>query len=198
MPLHWLPSRDFLDWLAQRDFRVLTIARHPLDVLISAVRFAQFEPDTARWLMGTTGMPVQLGPDGTASPEFLDYCLSDGAASLLSVTPAWWPLSGTLQVRYETVVPNPRRQFGSLLQTLGVSTEGLDRALSSMSLASLQAFPNRHGWRGVPAHYSALVPTASAQRIYARHQGVFATLGYRRPLFWRSHRAAAKSWKMLS
>src|SRR5690349_13169897 len=50
--VHWLRTDEFARELERRGVRVVTIARHPLDVLISILHFSRREPNTRHWLRG--------------------------------------------------------------------------------------------------------------------------------------------------
>src|ERR1700759_2986044 len=55
LQLHWPPEDGFLALLAAHDVAPVAVARHPLDVLVSILQFAQHEGRTARWLNGSHG-----------------------------------------------------------------------------------------------------------------------------------------------
>lgn len=63
--IHWHKSLEISTLLESHGFQVLTIARHPLDVLISILHFSMFEPQTACWLDGE---------GGATNHRFLTYC----------------------------------------------------------------------------------------------------------------------------
>lgn len=78
--MHWHRTPDLEKIL--REYRILVTARHPLDVLISILRFAQSHPATTRWLEGEGGNEnILIGADPTDA-KFLEYALSDRAAAL--------------------------------------------------------------------------------------------------------------------
>ncbi len=188
----------FQEWLSKKQCRILTVARNPIDVLLSALRFSTREPQVSRWLNGATHLPTSLGKDGSASPEFMKYCLSDGAANLLSVSADWWNQPGVVQVRYEDAVHTPREEFTRLIGELGGNCEDLDACLERTKLSVYQAMPNQHGWRGQPDHWTKLVPTLDAARIYMRHRPVFKALGYSLRVYWLNKAMAAKNWQAVA
>jgi hypothetical protein len=198
LQIHWRREPLFQEWIAKNDFRVLTVARHPIDVLLSALRFSRREPQVARWLNGATQLPISLGKEGPASPEFMNYCLSEGAENLLSVTADWWDRPGVIQARYEDAVHNPRVVFDRLIRELGSNCDNLDACLERTKLSAFQATPNQHGWRGQPDHWTELVPTFDAVRIYWRHRSVFKTLGYPLRVNWLAKSTAARNWRSVA
>src|SRR3954454_23344239 len=64
---HWMPEDDILQRLDEHRFQVITLARHPLDVLVSLLQFDQTW-HTGRGLAG-------LDP---TSPGFLSYATGEG------------------------------------------------------------------------------------------------------------------------
>lgn len=183
-------------WLHHNGLRVLTIARHPLDVLLSAVRYSRGAPDVRQWLDGATGLPADI--PGSGSQEFLDYCLSEGAERLLSVTAEWWEYPPIIRLRYEEVVRAPYQALGSVLVSLGGSDELLGQMLRKLSIARMRNTPNRHGWRGEPGHWTSLVASTDAEAIQRRHAAVFETLGYDVPPYVLSRTVAQRNWEAIA
>lgn len=56
--IHWHNESQFNSLLKLHGFDVVTIARHPLDLLLSVLHFAPHEPQTACWLQSEGGMNV--------------------------------------------------------------------------------------------------------------------------------------------
>jgi hypothetical protein len=91
--MHWRRSPTFHQFLMERQFEVLVTVRHPLDVLISILHFAQYEPATRRWLDGEGGNETSLlGADPT-SEAFLAYALSGRASALFEVSAEWYGIA---------------------------------------------------------------------------------------------------------
>lgn len=198
LQLHWPKDPDFLAWLSDREFRVLTLARNPLDVLLSAVRFSIYEPQVARWLEGRTLLPCQIGPDGSASAEFLSYCLSRGAEELLSVTPQWWTHPGPMKLRYEDLVDDPIETLSALVKELGGTPELLLSALERNSVQNMSRWANRHGWRGRPGHWRSLLPGHFAMKIQSHHHRVFEVLGYPLGYSFQPAAYARRNWQKVA
>jgi hypothetical protein len=194
LQIHWEHEPAFVHWLTEREFSVLTIARHPLDTLLSAIRFSYHNSSVARWLDGRARMPVRLGEAGTASDEFLAYCLSDGAAALLAISAGWWS-PASLGLRYEDVVADPIGELRPIIERLGGSEDKLKEAIAKYSLEGMRELHGQHGWRADPGHWKHLVPTVAAVRIYLRHRSVFKTLSYGMPVSCTTAASAARNWK---
>src|SRR5262245_66165344 len=49
LQLHWSPDRDLRELLQDHEFHPVTVARHPLDLLLSILHFSTTWPGTSRW-----------------------------------------------------------------------------------------------------------------------------------------------------
>lgn len=192
--LHWYREPNFQAFLAEHQFQVISVARHPLDVLISVLHFVRYEPDTAKWLEGNCDLPQKLGGQSPASEQFLDYALGFGSENLLCVTYQWWHDPSAIKVRYEDLVAAPEREAARLFELLNVSDERISEALAANSLDMFKALPNRHGWQGRPGLWRELIPFENAAAIFARHQRVFDKLGYALERTQLSREEAESNW----
>lgn len=195
--VHWYREPHFQQFLARERFTVLTIARHPLDILLSVLHFAPHEPETSQWLLGNCEIPTDLHNHGPTSDVFLDYCLSWGAENLLSITYQWWHESSAIKVRYEDMVLHPASAFAAIATALGEPGDGLLAAIERHDLARFQAAPNRHGWRGSPNHWQTMIPRSAAEQIRQRHALVFDCLGYTIPEYDIDIEDARATWRDL-
>jgi len=69
--------------LFENRFKVVSIARHPLDVLISILHFIRYDQSTERWLEGNGEIPSALKEQPPTSALFVRYALSWGAETCL-------------------------------------------------------------------------------------------------------------------
>ena len=60
LQLHWRRTPDFVAKLNEHGFRVITVARHPLDVLISILHFCIYESESDQWLLGAGGSEAEI------------------------------------------------------------------------------------------------------------------------------------------
>jgi hypothetical protein len=178
LQLHWYREPNFQRFLAENDFWVITVARHPLDILISVLHFVRYEPETAKWLGGNCELPGSLSEWSPASEHFLEYALSFGSENLLSVTYQWWYDDSTIKVRYEDLVADAPLQVERLSEKLHFPSERMMHAMAANSIDMFKAFPNRHGWQGKPGLWRELIPFENAARIYERHRVTFERLNY--------------------
>lgn len=178
--IHWRREPDFRARLAEHGFRVLTIARHPLDVLISILQFAIHESESDRWLLGRAGDESGLFGAMPGSRAFVEYAASDRARELFGVSADWWQQPEVTSVRYEDLVRDP---LGEILRLRNVyrpeSTADLSEIVARYELAQLRKDSfNNHFWKGQPGHWRRFLTADIAGEIAAAHADHFARLGY--------------------
>ena len=176
--MHWHRTKEMQDLLRERRIDVLVTVRHPLDILISILRFSQFEPATAFWLEGEGGSETVLKDANPADRRFLDYALSERAAALFSVSLEWLRQARAV-VRYEDLVENPQKTLQEVLDTLGeAATRPLDEAIRSFEISQLRSVTGKHCWLGRPGLWRAVISDEYRQAIYQKHCSVFEAFGY--------------------
>jgi hypothetical protein len=176
--MHWEYSQAFLDFLGSQHFVPIVTVRHPLDVLVSILQFSQHEPATAMWLEGRCGDEGSLRDADPASPEFLQYGLSQRAAALLSVSVGWLPVARAV-IRYEDLVADTEGTLLRVLDALGESPRvSLEEVKGAFTLGRLREFSKHHFWRGIPGLWREVVPVSYREAIFQRHRQVFEALGY--------------------
>ena len=89
LQLHWHPEPSFLAHLESGGFRVVVLARHPLDVLISILHFALTD-QTLRWLEGEGGNERPIFGAMPRSTAFTDYATGPRAKALLAISHEWY------------------------------------------------------------------------------------------------------------
>ena len=181
LQLHWAPTDDMLAPLAEHGFRTIALTRHPLDVLVSILHFAQAEPRTARWLNGEGGDERELLGADPCSDAFRHYAVGPRAKALLSLT-VQWHRSDRLDasIAYEQLVADPIGELDRLNAVLGLApTPALEAAVEANGIEQLRAENgNGHFWQGRPGHWRSLLPAGIAEEIAAAHEPSFAELGY--------------------
>ena len=198
LQVHWYREPNFQKFLTCHGFKVITLARHPLDVLLSVLHFMKYEPETARWLEGNCALPDDLIGSHPCSSNFADYASSYGCENLLSVTYQWWHDNAALRVRYEQLVLNTSSEIERIAAFLGVDGQLLKNALPVNSLERFKALPNRHGWQGRPGLWRELIPSNVASEIVRRHRAVFQALGYETESSKLTHDEAERRWLELA
>jgi len=194
LQIHWYREPNFQKFLRENDFKVIVVARHPLDVLVSVLHFIRFEPETTRWLEGNVEIPRRLAGSAPTSEAFKEYALGWGAENLLSVSYQWWHDRDAVRLRYEDLLGDPTGYFGDILKTFSFPPEKLAEVLQQANLKYFQNMPNHHGWRGQAGLWEKLIPSDLAIEIYQRHSRVFSTLGYAPPSSRTTPAEALSNW----
>jgi hypothetical protein len=178
LQLHWHRTPAFRERLGRYGFSVAVLARHPLDVLVSILHFAPYEPETARWLDGEGGNEEPLLGADPASRAFLAYATGPRAKALLSITPEWWEHADA-RARYEDLVADPPGELGRMVEALGgAPAMTLAAAVGAAGFGRLRdEATNMHFWQGRPGLWSELVPTRYALAIASAHPAMLE-LGY--------------------
>jgi hypothetical protein len=180
--LHWLPDDEFRGPLERHGFKVVVLARHPLDVLISALAFSQHDNSTLRWLAGAGGDERCIAGVEPLSEEFLSYARGPRAKALLGVSTAWWNHPLAVPVRYEDLMLEPARELERLVDRLGVTACKPPAEVAAQSKPEDMRQQNVHMlfhvWRAQGSLWRQFLPAEAARQISAEHAEVFQTLGY--------------------
>ncbi len=175
--LHERPLSVGMKEVAEKAGTVVTIARHPIDLLLSVRSFAQREPQVRYWLT-----PSAVPNPGTLHDvdEFHSWTLSNEAERLLAVSVEWWRLPSTIRLRYEEVVSDPVRLFATVFNRLPhLKSVGEEEARRRL-LTATGKLPRSHITKGGPGAWLD-IPPALASELGRRHAEVFQTLGYPLP-----------------
>lgn len=201
LQIHWMPTPDFLDFLEKHNFQVVSICRHPLDVLVSILQFAPQCPDTIRWLEGEGGNEKSIFESSPISNAFLEYCLSDRAKALLDVSPAWLRREDTTIIRYENLVYQTSVELRRLFKPLSVQpARGIEETIAKFTLENLKKDNKAHYWRGKVYSHVGFLTYDFASRIYRHHRESFEIMGYglADKGSYPSSRQALKNWQSMA
>jgi hypothetical protein len=177
--LHWLPQPALRETLDRNRVVPITIARHPLDVLISILHFATTWPKTALWAGGSAGDEQSIRGRCPLDREFLEYATGPRARTLLAISQAWWQ-AAACQIRYESLVSDTCAVLIRLATQLNQPAPSvIASAIAENTLERLRLLvSNQHYWTGSPGHWKHLLPAATARQIAAAHAATFDELGY--------------------
>jgi Sulfotransferase domain len=181
LQLHWPPTAELLGLFRQYQFQIVTLARHPLDVLLSILHYSMHSGTTTFWLQGQHGNEDKIFGAMPCSVAFLEYATGPRAAALLSVSEAWWSRPDCRQLRYETLVEDPGGSLVELAQHLGgAPRRPVDEVVAANTLESLRAATQAeyHFWQGQPGNWKRLLPEREAERIARSHEACFSRLQY--------------------
>ncbi|MPZ24069.1 MAG: hypothetical protein GEU28_11120 [Dehalococcoidia bacterium] len=154
------------------DLRVVTVARHPFDTLVSALRFSA--------LLDPEAQHVPLEANSPSGQAFLREATSQWAERTLAISREWWGLPGVLRVRYEDLVSDTPGELAKLVAAIG---EEPDRTVAEVAaLHQLQDLKSTYGdglfWQGQPGLWRKLIPAGAALQIYEANRAAFETMGY--------------------
>jgi len=187
LQIHWKPTAAFRLSLEQHGFRVVVLARHPLDVLLSVLHYCLHDGSTKRWLESEGGGEDAICGAMPCSSAFMQYATGSRATALLSVSREWWDLPGACAVRYEDLVADPLGELTRLVEALVIPPRHpLAEAVAVNTLPQLRTRSgtpevpesDHHFWQGKPGHWKRLLPAHAAYAIAAAHGEVFGDLHY--------------------
>jgi hypothetical protein len=198
LQVHAGRSSQSIEFAARAGVTLVTIARNPLDVLLSMLHFCRNALQAFYWLDGQAfEYPGQLVGASPTSPAFVDWATGDRAARLLAVTVSWWNDPAVIRLRYEDVVGDTGTVMAGLARDLGLGC-GLARdEARRIQATALRGFPNHHRWRAKPGGWRDLLPEATARTFHEAHRAVFDALGYGAPGPAVDRAAAEANWRRL-
>lgn len=193
--LHARRTTELETLIERHNLRVIVLARHPLDVLISILHFARHEPQTACWLGGEGGDEHTILHADPTSPEFVAYATSARAKALLSVSPEWWD-SADARIRYEDLTADTHHELELVAQALDeVPVRSYSEVLDRVTFEALRReAANVHFWQGSPGSWQRLLTIPIARTIVDAHRDVLRKLGY---LDLPDERTARARWSNL-
>jgi Sulfotransferase domain len=177
--IHQHADPELASMLAGHGFRVVVLARHPLDVLISILHFAQHDSSPARWLDGEGGDETAIARSNPVDPAFLEYATGPRARTLLGLSREWWTRPEALKVRYEDLCANVAEELQALVAQISAPRASLERVARAHTLARLRRSSlNQHFWQGRPGHWRTLLPADVAEELADAHHASFELFGY--------------------
>lgn len=179
LQIHQRWSSSFSDWLAGYGFRILTIARHPFDVLISVLHFCRHDTSCDRWLNGRGGTESAIRHASPWSPEFLDYATGPRAAELLAAGTDWWDMPDVVRTRYEAFVDDPETELGRVARTFGDCRTDVREIVRRHAIDLLRPrVNNHHFWQGRPGLWRSLLTATEVNDLVRAHGRTLALYGY--------------------
>lgn len=181
LQIHWPRVESFASRLREHGFRIVVMARHPLDVLISILHFCIHDRATARWLEGEGGNERPIFGAMPRSSAFRAYATGARAAALLRVTNEWWEIPGSLGVRYEDLNRDPCGELRRLARALGGwPRKSVEEVVEATTIPKLRLrWQNSHYfWLGKTGLWRALLPAADADLLLQTIAPRLARLGY--------------------
>jgi FkbM family methyltransferase len=159
--------------LGELNFVVVSISRHPAETLLSIADLCGVgSSDASRsWQGRPLGVAEGPGP-GLDEDRFLEWATSGAAHRLLRISPSWWVIPSTVQVRFEALVHGDGEVCSTILDECGWQGPRLPM---SAPLSELEMDLNRHQQGSLAER---LRSGDGSQRIYEALRDVFDTLDY--------------------
>jgi hypothetical protein len=178
--MHRRRTLAFEGFLRERGFRFAAMARHPLDVLLSILTYAQVPRNrefSTLWIEGEGGNEESLAGASPTSEAFVRYALSWRAAALFDVSTSWAPRAE--HASYERLVHEPHAELERLCAAFGVAPKKpVDDVLARHSLTAFGEGAPGHVWRGEPGIWRKLIVPELAAAVHERHPEAFTAFGY--------------------
>jgi hypothetical protein len=178
--MHRRRTTAFEGFLRARNFRLVAMARHPLDVLLSILTYVRNPRNrefSSLWLEGECGDEETLVDVSPTSEAFVRYALSWRAAVLFDVSTSW--AARAEHASYERLVATPREELVRLCGALGATPRNdVDVVLARHDLAAFGETAPGHVWRGEPGIWRKLIVPEVAHAVRERHPEAFAAFGY--------------------
>ena len=178
--LHWPRTAYLQSLLAGAKVNVVTMSRHPFDVLVSILRLAQTEPETIGWLWGRGGDEEGLVDVDPSSEEFAQWAMSDRALNLLEVTSSWLVDSRVERISYERLVASPEQEVDRLLKGLSLlPVRPIDEAVDRFTPDRVnERMGIQHTWTATTDMWRQVIPTDLADQLRARYRHQLEQLGF--------------------
>jgi len=161
--MHWPPEPEFVAVIDTPDAVVLTLLRHPLDILVSILQFAQFSPLTSLWLQGDGGDEESLAGAEPNDVAVVDYARSERFRRLLAISHEW--KHGGITIRYEELVRDPVGSLEGILSKMGADTDRVEDAAANNTFTRLHDIDPTHHPRGTPGGWRRLLTAATAEKV---------------------------------
>lgn len=179
MQLHWPPTDELVAKLRDNRFSIVTLARHPADVLLSILQYSQRAAETHRWLGGSGGDEAVLRGADPSTEAFRSYVRSQRARDLLSLSPTWSAVEGCRLVRYEDLVRDPLEHIEALGASFGLApSHRAAIAVSASGVRSAHSSGASHSRQGRPGSWRNLLSADVAREIATVHHEALALGAY--------------------
>lgn len=171
--LHLPSSDEHAAGFDRHGVAVLTITRHPLDVLVSQLHYrldARYDPSRANLMTLTP-----------SSRRFVEWASSEDVARDLAISAGWVQRPGVVGVRYETLVDDPLTTLAGVIDAVGAApVRPLEEAIALSGVSALREITQvNHVLTARAGAWRDLIPASSADEIGRVHSEVLGSLGYR-------------------
>ena len=180
--LHWQNNDKLFEYLLNKKFKIITLARNPLDIFISILRFTRHEKQVENWLKGELNIKQSKFKLWQPNdPNFINWCTSKYSKKLLSVSLEWSKLDNIHLIRYEDLIFKPFEELIRINNFLDLNNFDQEKAeiiLKKYDINYFKNLPNLHGWKGKVGNWKSFFKKDNAIKIYDYHQDFFKVFDY--------------------
>jgi hypothetical protein len=183
LQIHWYPIEEFVATLQRHEIRVVVVARHPLDVLMSWLNYVNYVHLEGLCRGGGACSECAIVGALPRSQTHLDYATGEHGRLLLCYSAAWWKhRPHEIRLRYEDLVAETATTVGRLVEQVGEPpVRTIAEAVEARSIFRMkpgQETWHYHFWLGQPGLWRYMIPAAEARAIAAAVPEPFEILGY--------------------
>lgn len=167
--IHWPYDEALEQKFREHQFRLLVLARHPFDVLLSVLRFSHFEGGHHLWLGGQGEESILWGAT-PRSRTTITYGLSTRFDSLCRVSTSWWERTGVQRLKYESLLLDPIGELTRLAEVFdwepAVPVKTVVERHSMTGLKEMHPSFSSHLWQG-RSLWKELISTSECEELRA-------------------------------
>lgn len=176
-----LLRQDFEEINIPLPYKVVTVARNPIDTLISGFMFVQKNP-YLNWLDGKVfPFAIKWKNLDPSSSEFYKWSMSKGAEAMLSVSKSWWNIADEV-IKYEDYKTEPAESISRVLKTIDpevtYTAAQIEKVVNKLDGSFLVNTKNVHRWNGGLNYAEKYIPADYLVNIRNYHNDAFEVLGY--------------------
>jgi hypothetical protein len=174
---HFLPERPLLDWAAKTQPHLVTMIRHPADILVSLYHYCCNYPDHYK---EDPAVSAALAADAEARQATADLphhvvdgqllrVLQERIMCDVNISVSWIRSGRSLVVRYEDLRVDPLKTLGTLAESIApVSRDRVEKAIEACDIKVLRdnyAIDSRFFRRALIGEWRSALPTHALRRF---------------------------------
>ena len=186
---HFLPDRPLLAWAARTQTHLVTMIRHPADILVSLYHYCCNYPDHYK---GDVAVSAALGADADEreATAHLPHHVVDGVLLRLlqerimcdvNISISWIRTGRSILVRYEDLRLQPLKTLSTLAESIApVSKDRISQAIEACDIKVLRdnyAIDSRFFRRALIGEWRSVLPTDVLHR-FAREEPFRSQLSF--------------------
>lgn len=177
LQFHWPRDERIEDYIQDQGIDlVITLHRHPLDIYLSVLRFAQVEPETLFWLNGKAKINDLIGLK-PSDRKFIEYCKSKHGGKIIAISRSWQGYSGTkhIEIKYEDMIKHKVRILKKIVRLTNHRVNNLRLILSihKTSVNNFSKIRSGHVWKASSGYWKHYFKKEDALDIYNSQKDIF-------------------------